>query len=122
MNEFSRQYAGFDFKKGTFDLIGEITVRKGKIDGYVKPSFRDLQVFSWEKDVKEKQEDMGRLFRQATLGVAFEVVKNQSKNEVSTRIPIIGTIENPDADIGSTVINVLQNAFVKAFMPKTEKR
>lgn len=117
LDTFSKAYGGFDFEKGTMDLTSEITMENSKINGYVKPIFRNLQVFSWKKDIKE---DALKSFWEGIVGSTSEVFENQPRDQLSTRIPISGTISDPKADILTSVVNVLRGAFVKAFMPTLE--
>ena len=117
LNTFSKAYGGFDFEKGTMDLINEISMKDGKIDGYSKPIFKNLQVFTWKKDAKE---DASKAFWEGIVGATSEVFENQPKDQLATRIPISGTIENPEIDLVTSVVNVLRDAFVKAFLPNIE--
>lgn len=117
LDTFSKAYGGFDFEKGTMDLTSEITMKNSEIDGYVKPIFRNLQVFSWKKDVKE---DALKAFWEGLVGSTSEVFENQPRDQLATRIPISGTISDPKVDILTSVLNVLRDAFVKAFMPTLE--
>jgi hypothetical protein len=120
LDTFSRAQGGFDFEKGTMDLVTEITMKDQKINGYVKPFFRDLQVFSWKKDVKEKKKDALKLFWEGILGATTEIFKNQKHDQLATRIPISGTIDDPNVDMITAVTNVLRDAFVRAFIPTLE--
>lgn len=121
LDTFSRAYGGFDFDKGTMDLVTEISMKDQKINGYVKPLFKNLQVFSWTKDVKEKKKDALKLFWEAIVGATSEIFENQKHDQLATRIPISGTVSDPNIDMITAVSNVLRDAFVKAFMPTLEK-
>jgi hypothetical protein len=120
MNTFTREYAGFDFEKGTFSASTEISSYNNNLDGYVRPSFHDLQVFSWKKDVRKRGENISKAFWEAIVGTTGEVLENQKKGALATRIPIKGTIKNPQPDIAVTIANVLRDAFIKAYLPKIE--
>src|SRR5919106_3926656 len=63
MNDLFRAYGNFDVVAGVFSFYSEIKVRQGKIDGYVKPLFRDMDVYDRRQD-KEKG-----LFRKAYEGL-----------------------------------------------------
>jgi hypothetical protein len=120
MNTFTRAYAGFDFEKGTFSASTEITSTNNNFDGYVRSSFHDLKVFSWNKDVRKRGENISKVFWEAIVGTTSEVLKNQKKDVLATRIPIKGTIKNPQPDIAAAIVNVLKDAFIKAYLPKIE--
>ena len=47
-----RTYGKFDFKHGWFDLVIDVNAKEGTIDGYIKPLFRNLVIFS-PQDLKE---------------------------------------------------------------------
>lgn len=50
MNNLFRAYGNFDVVKGVFSFYADITVRGGKINGYVKPLFRDMRVYDQRQD------------------------------------------------------------------------
>src|SRR5262249_61489998 len=50
MNDLFRAYGNFDVGGGVFSLCSEIKVRQGKIEGYVKPLFRDVNVYDDRQD------------------------------------------------------------------------
>jgi hypothetical protein len=120
MNTFTREVGGFDFEKGRFDMVTEITVDHGKITGYVKPLFKDLQVFSWDKDLQQRGGSVSQAFWEGIVGAVGEVLENQPKDQLATRIPLSGTITDPDISVEEAIINVLRNAFQRAFLPTLE--
>jgi hypothetical protein len=77
-------------------------------------------VFSWDKDVRKRGENISKAFWEAIVGTTSEILKNQKKDVLATRIPIKGTIQNPQPDITATIVNVLRDAFIKAYLPKIE--
>lgn len=50
MNDLFRAYGNFDVVAGLFSFFSEIKVRQGKIDGYVKPLFRNMKVYDHRQD------------------------------------------------------------------------
>lgn len=54
LNDLARTYGGFDFERGWVDLVVEVQVNDGQLSGYVKPLFRNLQVFSVKNDVGDE--------------------------------------------------------------------
>ena len=118
MNPFTRAYAGFDFERGTFSMSSEASVSQGDLTGYVIPVFRDLNVFSWKNDVRG--DNTTSAFWDALVGATGTVLKNQPKNQLATRIPISGNVADPEIGLVATIVNVLRNGFVKAFLPRIE--
>jgi hypothetical protein len=116
LNELSRAYGMFDFEAGFFDLVVETRARHGQIEGTIKPLFRDIKVLSLDPDIKE--DNVIEFFWEALVGVATGVLKNPPRNQFGTEIPIKGSIDNPSPDVVVTVLNVLRNAFIRAYLPR----
>jgi len=117
-NALARAYGAFDFEKGWFDLVVELSARGGQLQGYVKPLFRDAQVFSLRNDIRE--ENVLQTFWEALVGVTTQVLKNPPRNQFGTVVPLRGDVSGPRTDILQTVGNVLYNAFIRAYLPRLE--
>ena len=50
MNDLFRAYGNFDVVGGRFALYSQLKVRNGRIDGYVKPLFSDINVYDLRQD------------------------------------------------------------------------
>jgi hypothetical protein len=116
LNNFIKAYGKFDVEKGTFELVGEFAAAKGKFEGYVKPFFKDMQVLSIKKDIKNPL----KLFWEAIVGAVTGLFKNKKENTLAARIPFSGSFKDPNTDIWSTIGSVLQNAFIRALVPNIE--
>ena len=117
-NDLTRAYGSFDFEDGWFDLVVEIKSTEGRLEGYVKPLFRNLQVLNLKKDVPE--DNVIQVFWEALIGGVSEVLENQPRNQFATVIPVTGDLTSPNTDIFATIGNVLRNAFVRAYMPRLQ--
>lgn len=115
-NLLVRKYGGFDFEKGWFDLVVEIDANEGALNGYVKPLFRDLQVFGLADFKKDK--NPLELFWEALVGVTTDIFKNQPRNQLGTLVPFTGSLNAPSVDYLATLGNVLRNAFIRAYLPR----
>lgn len=120
-NDFLQAYANVDAEKGSGDFIMELTSRDGILDGYAKPLFHDVKIFSWEHDVKEQGDNPLRAAWEAIVGGIQNVFKNQSEDQFATRVQIHGSIENKDISAWDAIIGILRNAFVEAYRPTFEK-
>jgi hypothetical protein len=118
-NNLAGAYGGFDFKGGWFDLVMEVDCKEGQLTGYVKPLFRDLQVFDLKKDIQN--DDPLQFFWQALLGASAEVLKNQPRNQFGTLVPFHGDDSGSNPDILASLGNVLRNAFVRAYLPRLQE-
>ena len=121
LNDFIKAYANFDVQQGSFTLVSELTVDEGQIDGYVKPFFENLDVFEWQADVVEDKGFFGKVW-EALVGVGAEVVENQSRDEIATKVPIKGQIDSPSPDVSVTIFNILRNAFVDAIEKEFDRQ
>jgi hypothetical protein len=119
INDLALAYGKFDFKRGWFDLVIESDSKEGQMTGYVKPLFRNLQVFSLTQDLK--QDNVLQFFWQALVGAVTRVLTNQARDQFGTLIPFTADFSNrTSTDLLATIANILRNAFVRAYLPRLE--
>jgi hypothetical protein len=118
LNDFARAYGGIDFEKGSFDLVVEVEAKEGLLEGYVKPLFRNLTVLSVPKDIKE--DNPLELFWEAVVGVTTKLLSNPPRDQLATNIPLRGDMSAPQTNVFTVVMNVLRNAFIRAYLPKLQ--
>jgi uncharacterized protein DUF748 len=119
LNDLTQTYGDFQFKQGWFDLVLEAKAEEGQINGSVKPLFRNLVVFDPALDVK-MDKDVLQFFWQALLGVVTTIFKNSPRDQFGTLVPFTGDLTAPNVNYLSAVGNVLQNAFVRAYLPRLD--
>jgi hypothetical protein len=110
LNPWLKVYANVNADKGSFSMYSSCAAADRKFKGYVKPILREVEIVS----IKEDANPLQKVWAVLVQGVAT-LLKNQSKDQLATKIPFSGTVENPDAGILETIINVLRNGFVAAF-------
>jgi hypothetical protein len=110
LNDFLRAYARADAERGRISVYTEANAAKGRFEGYVKPLIHDLRVLDWKKE----EEGVMRKLWEGIVELGTELFENHEKEQVATRIPFSGKVEQPDADVATTVLYVLRNAFVRA--------
>ncbi len=120
-NDFFQAYAKLDVESGSGDFVMELTAHDGMLNGYAKPLFREVQVFSWKHDVEEQKDNPLRVAWEALAGGIQNIFKNQSEDQFATRVPIHGSVENKKIGTWRAIVGVLRNAFVEAFRPTFEK-
>ena len=118
LNDFFKAYAKIDVNKGKFGMYTEVAAKEGAFKGYVKPVIKDLDVLGHE----DRDDNVFRKMWEGLAGFAGQVFKNQSKDQVATKIPFEGRLDNPETDIWVTIINVLQNAFIQAIQPSIDSQ
>lgn len=118
MNDLFRAYGNFDVVAGVFSFYSEMKVRQGKIDGYVKPLFRDMKVYDERQD---REKSVFRKLYESLVGGIAGLLQNRPREEVATQTSISGDIESPQTSTWETVLRLVQNAFFKAILPGFER-
>jgi hypothetical protein len=116
LNDFFRAYAKVDVSKGRFGLYTEAAAKEGYFSGYVKPIMKDLDLTG----IEDRKDNVLRKLWEGFADAVGEVVENQSKEQVATKIPLKGKIDDPTANIWYTIGSVLENAFIRAIQPSID--
>lgn len=119
-NDFLQAYAKVDVERGSGDFVMELEATKGRLDGYAKPLFHDVQLFSWKHDIQEQHDNPLRAAWEALAGGLQNIFKNHRENQFATRVEIHGTTESRDISAWDAIAGILHNAFVEAFRPTFE--
>ncbi len=117
LNPWLDTYASVNAESGQFSVFTEFAAAEGKFKGYVKPVAKEIEVVT----PPDKQ---GNIFNRMWTGLvqlAATIFKNHPHDQLATQIPFSGTIDNPDADVWVTIVNILRNAFVNAFSSSLER-
>jgi Domain of Unknown Function (DUF748) len=117
LNSLARAYGDFDYEGGWLDLVVELNVTEGRVEGYVKPLFRKLRVFAL-RDLTEGNPLLA--FWEALVGLVTTALKNQPHDQLGTLIPVRGDLSAPRSDVLATLGNLLRNAFIRAYMPRLQ--
>jgi hypothetical protein len=118
MNDLLRAYGNFDVTAGIFSVYSELSVKQGKIEGYVKPLFKDMKVYDPRQD---KEKTLWQKMYEGLVGGVANLLENTPRDEVATKVPVEGSLENPQTSTWETVVNLIQNAFFKAILPGFER-
>ncbi len=118
MSDLFKSFGNFDIKGGFFSFYSELTIKNDTVNGYVKPLFRDMQVYD-RRSAKEKS-----VFHKLYVGMVSGITKlleNRSRREVATKATISGSLDNPRTSTWEVIINLIQNAFIHSILPGFEK-
>lgn len=113
-------YSPVDFEAGHIDLASELKAEKGAITGYFKVGIYELEVFSWQEDAIEDDDNPIELLGEAAGGMVAEIFENDDEQLIATRIPISGDLNNPDISAWEAFKGIVKNAFVQAYDLKLE--
>ncbi|MFO7605867.1 MAG: DUF748 domain-containing protein [Desulfurivibrionaceae bacterium] len=114
MGSIFQAYGKFDIKGGNFSIFSEMAIRNDRVQGYVKPIFKNMEVTDMGTD--EEKSLFDKLYTEAVSGIA-EILENEPRQEVATEIDISGPLKDPEADPVQIIINLIKNAFFKAILP-----
>lgn len=117
VNDFFQAYADFDVNKGTLSLYTEIATREGAFSGYVKPIIKDLDVLGKE----DRKDNLLRKMWEGLVGTAGTVLTNPGKDQVATKIPLSGRLDDPKVKSWVAVVAVIRNAFIRALEPAIDR-
>lgn len=117
LNPWLQVYANVNADNGSFALYSSSAAANRKFKGYVKPVLKDVEIVS----IKDDPNPLKKLWAVLVDGVAT-VFKNHPHDQLATKIPFSGTIEDPKAGIFTTIVNVLRNAFVAAFSSSMDQK
>ena len=121
LNDLARAYAKLDFAGGNGDFVMQLAARDGQLEGYAKPLLHDVRIFSWKQDVEQEHKNPLRLAWEALAQGALSLFKNQQRDQLATRVPISGRIDDRRLGTWEAIVGVLRNAFVKAYTPGLER-
>ncbi|WP_247237194.1 DUF748 domain-containing protein [Telluribacter sp. SYSU D00476] len=116
LNKLAREYADIDFEKGTISIYSELAMYDGKLEGYVKPLTKDMQIFKLkEENNKEEKRGVGGFIKELLAEGGKEILENQKKEQVATNIPLQGDVSNVNTSIWPILGGMVRNAYIEAF-------
>ncbi|UTL92534.1 DUF748 domain-containing protein [Pseudomonas fluorescens] len=121
LNDFASAYGKFDFNAGHGDVVIEAQAENGRLNGYIKPLLRDVDVFDWQQDVEEKDKGFFRSVWEAVVGATETVLKNQPKNQFATRVELSGSVHQQNISGFEAFLQILRNGFIEAFNARYEQ-
>jgi len=119
MNDLLLAYGDFDVSAGVFSLVTELHIKNNTISGYVKPFFKDMDVYNARKD---KKRSFSHKLYEIMVGSVATVLENRPHQEVATKIDISGSLNKPETSTMQIVVELIKNAFFKAILPNFEKK
>ena len=119
LNDLLRAYGKFDVVAGTFSLVTELHVKDKMVTGYIKPFFKDMNVYDRRQD---KEKGLFRQLYEMLVGGVAKLLENKPRDQVATKAEISGPLENPETSTWQIVIQLIRNAFFKAILPTFERQ
>lgn len=114
LNDFARAYGNIDFKSGKGELFVELKAEDGKLRGYIKPLFEDVNVLSWEQDVEKQNDNPLKLAWEGAMGLFQALLTSPRTDKVATEVPIEGTLTETEINNWQAFFGLIKNAFIDA--------
>ena len=114
LNDFLRAHAGVDVADGRFSVFTELQVRDGRLNGYVKPMFRNLKFYDAGKD---RSKPFGKRVELHLLQFLATVFKSRKTQEVATVTTLSGSIDDPRAGEWEAIRKLIGNGLSHAILP-----
>lgn len=118
MNPLLRAHGNFDVVRGFFSVYTEMRVKNGAVRGYVKPLFKEMDVYDPHQD---QEKNLFQKIYEALVGGVSQLLENTPRHEVATKADISGRLENPQASTWQVLLNLIQNAIFRAILPGFER-
>jgi hypothetical protein len=114
MNDLLRAYGKFDVVSGLFSLFAELKVKNQRVEGYVKPLFKDLKAYDERQDAEKST--FRKLYEKLVGGVS-KLLENRPRDEVATKTEVAGRLDDPKMSTWQALLNLIRNAFFRAILP-----
>ncbi|PSL27298.1 DUF748 domain-containing protein [Dyadobacter jiangsuensis] len=116
LNDFFQAYAKVDVNDGRFGLYTEVAAKDEQFKGYVKPVVKNLDILGKE----DRKDNLLQKLWEAVAGGAGKLFENKNKDQVATKVPFEGRLDDPKTNIWVAITNILQNAFIHAIQPSID--
>jgi hypothetical protein len=117
LNKLLEAYGHIDAKQGTFAFFSDMTIKNNRIEGYVKPFLKDVEIYDPEHDADKQT--VKKLYEAVTNGV-LDLFTSPPTGEVATETDVSGPVEHPHSSTWQILGKLVQNAFFKAILPGFE--
>lgn len=111
LNDLFEAYARVDTEQGEFSLYSEFVLKGGHIEGYVQPVILNLSVL----DLADEDHDIFSAAWEIIVEGVTQIFRQQPRDQLATRVPVSGEVDDPEAGIFLTIWNIFRNAFIEAF-------
>jgi hypothetical protein len=114
LNPFLLAQTGVDVADGLFSVYTELTVRNGRVEGYLKPLVKNLKIYDKRKD---KAKPLGKRVEMHVLQWAANLFKNHSTRRVATITRISGPTSDPKLSEWEAIRKLFGNGLFRAILP-----
>ncbi len=114
MNDLLRSYGKFDVVAGSFSFFSELKARDGRIEGYVKPLFKGMNVYDQRQD---REKSVFRKLYEMLVGGVAGLLRNSERKQVATVAIVSGRLDQPETSGWQIALRLVENAFFRSILP-----
>ncbi len=114
LNGMLRTHADVDVAAGLFSVYTEMTVKNGRVEGYIKPLIKNLKIYDRQKD---KGKPFGKRVKMHVLQFFAGLFKNHDSKAVATVIRISGSTHDPQTSEWEIIRKLIGNGLSRAILP-----
>lgn len=119
LNDLFRAYGKFDVYAGTLEVFSEIGVHDAYMRGYVKPIFKDVEIYDKAQDANKS---FFKKVYESAVDVASKLLKNRKHDQVATSATVEGPVGNAQTSTFQVLGKLLENAFIRAILPGFDRQ
>lgn len=108
LNAFLKVYGPIDLTSGEFDFYMEMASRNGKIKGYLKPVFKNMDVRS---GFEEKDNSFKETSFEVITALVNVILKNKTTKLLAAEIPVEGDLKDPELDKWEGFKSLIENHY-----------
>ena len=119
LNKVLQAHGQINASQGTFAFFSDMTVKNNRIEGYVKPFLKDVEVYDPDQD---KDDKTAKKLYEAVVNGVLDLFTNTPTGQVATKTDVSGPVQNPQTSTLQILEKLFENAFFKAILPGFEGR
>jgi hypothetical protein len=116
LNDLFRKFAKIDLNRGTLDVDSQISINDNMFKGHITPILKDLDFIGAE----DRNDNIFRRIWERIVAAGVQLLQNNKEDQLASRIPIEGRLDDPKIDIAAMIGEILKNAFFKPLRPSLE--
>jgi hypothetical protein len=116
LNDLFRKFAKIDLNRGTLDVDSQISINDNMFKGHITPILKNLDFIGAE----DRNDNIFRRIWERIVAAGVQLLQNNKEDQLASRIPIEGRLDDPKIDIAAMIGEILKNAFFKPLRPSLE--
>lgn len=117
LNNFFKAYGNVDAESGTLSLYSELALIDKDLNGYFKPLTKDIKILDWKN---EEENVFGKLW-EALIGLGGNILENQKIDQIGSKIPIKGNLDDTKVGAWKALISLLKNAYLNPLQKQLDQ-